>query len=133
MVNATRNWATTALLWNLALDAAGGPHRGGCVGCHGVLTIAGRPGTDLRAIDRSLEYDLLGLAARAAPRGAVRIGAQVSSSAVSAVAFSRPDGNRSVLVHNRTGGEVAVTVDDGGGAFTVALAPHALSAFRWRG
>ncbi|WP_235949340.1 glycoside hydrolase family 30 beta sandwich domain-containing protein [Candidatus Frankia alpina] len=68
-----------------------------------------------------------------APRGAVRIGAQVSSSAVSAVVFSRPDGNRSVLVHNRTGGEVAVTVDDGGGAFTVALAPHALSAFRWRG
>ncbi|WP_256790401.1 glycoside hydrolase family 30 beta sandwich domain-containing protein [Frankia sp. AvcI1] len=132
VVDALRNWASTALLWNLALDPAGGPHLGGCGGCRGVVTIAPRAETDLRAVDRSPEFDLLGLAARAAPRGAVRIGARASSGAVGAVAFSLPDGHRSVLAHNRTDDEAVLTVDDGGGAFTVRLAPHALAAFRWR-
>ncbi len=131
-MDALRNWASTALLWNLVLDPAGGPHLGGCGGCRGVVTIAPRAGADPRAVERSPEFDLLGLAARAAPRGAVRIGAKASSGAVDAVAFGLPDGHRSVPVHNRTDTEAALTVDDGAGAFTVRLAPHALAAFRWR-
>ena len=38
-IGGTRNWAKTALLWNLALDQNGGPHLNGCEGCRGVVTI----------------------------------------------------------------------------------------------
>ena len=34
-IGTTRNWAKSAIAWNIALDAAGGPHNGGCDTCTG--------------------------------------------------------------------------------------------------
>ena len=41
VIGAVRNWARTAITWNLALDAVGGPHVGGCDTCTGVVTVDG--------------------------------------------------------------------------------------------
>jgi glucosylceramidase len=150
VVGAARNWATSALLWNLALDGDGGPHLGGCDDCHGVVTVTAGDGSSrsgLGSINRSLEFDLLALASRAAPRGSVRVPSQaspgtvssgsgtsgtVSSGSVSSVAFVAADGQRSLLIHNRAGSDQAVSVYDGGPAFTVTLPARALAAIRWR-
>ena len=41
-IGTTRNWAKSAVNWNIALDATGGPHNGGCDTCTGLLTAPGR-------------------------------------------------------------------------------------------
>jgi hypothetical protein len=38
LVGSLGNWAGTVLTWNIVLDAAGGPHVGGCETCIGVVT-----------------------------------------------------------------------------------------------
>jgi glucosylceramidase len=132
VIGAVRNWAGSALLWNLALDGDNGPHRGGCGDCRGVLTVTPRQGSDLGSINRSLEFDLLSLASRAAPRGSVRVKSQASSGMVSSAAFVTADGQRSLLIHNWAGTSIAVSVRDGGPVFTVMLPAHALATLRWR-
>src|SRR6185436_18886207 len=44
VLGVTRNWAKTVVNWNLALDPSGGPHKGGCDTCTGVVTVG--PGAD---------------------------------------------------------------------------------------
>src|SRR5262249_30148649 len=39
LIGATRNWARSVSLWNLALDQNSGPTNGGCMNCRGVVTI----------------------------------------------------------------------------------------------
>ena len=39
VLGVTRNWGKTVVNWNLALDPSGGPHRGGCDTCTGVVTV----------------------------------------------------------------------------------------------
>lgn len=133
VVGAARNWAGSVMLWNLALDQDNGPHVGGCGDCHGVLTVEpGAMSAALGLIDRSLEFDLLALASRAAPRDSVRVTSQASSGALSSVAFVTETGERSLLVHNRTDSDLAVTVADGGLPFTVDLPARALATLRWQ-
>ena len=40
MLGTTRNWAKSVVNWNIALDATGGPHLGGCDTCTGLVTAA---------------------------------------------------------------------------------------------
>ncbi|WP_322767500.1 glycoside hydrolase family 30 protein [Frankia sp. Cr1] len=130
LIGTVHDWARGALLWNLALDPAGGPHLGGCADCRGILTIT--PGdSEPGSVTRSLEYDLLALASRAAPRGAVRVAVTVSADNLPVVGFVAPDGQRSLLVRNERNSEVVMTVNDGGPAFDVALPAKAVSAIRW--
>jgi glucosylceramidase len=44
-IGGPRNWATSVLLWNLALDENSGPQNGGCPNCRGVVTIDQSTGT----------------------------------------------------------------------------------------
>jgi glucosylceramidase len=132
VICAARNWAVSALLWNLALDEHGGPHLGGCGECHGVLTVTPRQWPDLGSVTRSFEFDLLALASRAAPRGSVRVASQASSDTLPSVAFVTAGGQRSLLLHNRSGSDIAVTVQDGGPMFTVMLPAHTLATLRWQ-
>ena len=39
VLGVTRNWGKTVVNWNLALDPSGGPHKGGCDTCTGVVTV----------------------------------------------------------------------------------------------
>ena len=39
LIGATRNWARSVSLWNLALDQNSGPKNGTCFNCRGVVTI----------------------------------------------------------------------------------------------
>ncbi len=68
VLGVTRNWGSTVVDWNLALDPSGGPHNGGCDTCTGVVTVG--PG---QTVTRNAEYYTLGHLARFVRPGAQRI------------------------------------------------------------
>ncbi|WP_294324128.1 glycoside hydrolase family 30 beta sandwich domain-containing protein [uncultured Sphingomonas sp.] len=96
MIGSTRNWARGVLLWNLALDPKGGPNKGGCTDCRGVVTIDPATG----GIARELEYYALGHLSRFVTRGAARIDSSETPD-IASVAFRNPDGGVVLLAYNR--------------------------------
>ncbi|MDP1026704.1 glycoside hydrolase family 30 beta sandwich domain-containing protein [Sphingomonas sp. KR1UV-12] len=97
MIGATRNHARGVLLWNLALDPKGGPHKGGCDNCRGVVTIDPATGQ----VVRELEYYALGHLSRFVHPGAARI-ASPDRTDLPNTAFRNPDGSTVLLVYNAT-------------------------------
>jgi glucosylceramidase len=55
VMGVTRNWSSTVVNWNLALDPTGGPHNGGCDTCTGVVTVGAK-----NTVTRNAEYYTLG-------------------------------------------------------------------------
>ncbi len=68
LIDATRNWARSMVLWNLALDERNGPRVGGCRDCRGVLTI--EPDGH---VTRNDEFYALAQFGRGADVGATRV------------------------------------------------------------
>jgi glucosylceramidase len=95
MIGSTQGWARGVLLWNLALDPTGGPHKGGCGNCRGVVTIDPASGE----VRRELEYYALGHLSRFVRSGATRIHA-VAAAKVRAVAFRNKDASTVLLAYN---------------------------------
>ncbi|PZO74006.1 MAG: glycosyl hydrolase [Sphingomonas hengshuiensis] len=108
MIGSTRNWARGVLLWNLALDPRGGPHKGGCDNCRGVVTIDPVKGE----VRRELEYYALGHLSRFVAPGATRIDTGMAAD-IPNVAFRNPDGSIVLLAYNRSDGakRIAARVD----------------------
>ncbi len=109
VVGATRSWARSVLLWNLALSPDGGPHTGGCDSCRGVLTID--PGTG--AVERNVEYDVLALAGKGVHPGAVRVATPDSVYGIQSVAYLNPDGTHSLTAYNSWQSDQTLVVDAG--------------------
>jgi glucosylceramidase len=107
MIGATRSWARSLLLWNLALDPQGGPHAGGCEGCRGVLTVDPRTGS----VTRNVEYDVLALAGGAVRPGAVRVATPASVYGVQTVGYRNPDGSHVLTAYNGWQTDRALVVD----------------------
>jgi glucosylceramidase len=109
LLGATRSWARSVLLWNLALDPAGGPHTGGCSSCRGVLTIDPATG----AVTRNVEYDVLGQAGKGVRPGAVRVATPESVYGVKTVAYVNPDGTHALTAYNSWQSDQTLVVDAG--------------------
>lgn len=94
VIGSVRNWSRNALEWNLANDAAYGPHTpGGCTVCRGALTINGS------FIGKNVSYYIIGQASKFVPPGSVRIKSENTGTLFN-VAFKRPDGRKVLLVMN---------------------------------
>jgi glucosylceramidase len=126
IIGAANNWSRGTLLWNLALDPAHGPHKGGCGDCRGVVTIDPATG----AITRNVEYYVLGHASRFVLPGAYRIGLVKRGDGVEAAAFLNPDGSRVAILH-RDSGEGPVTISIDGGRYSLPLATGSVVTVRW--
>lgn len=115
IVGSTRHWARGVMLWNLALDAAGGPHKGGCTNCRGVVTID----THTAQVTRNEEYYALAHVSRYVKPGAVRVGSRLvgatdaEAAAVAQVAFVNPDGGVIVIVVNEHRRPLRLAVERG--------------------
>lgn len=96
VIGATRNWARTVTLWNLALDENHGPHLGGCSNCRGVITVDSKTG----AITRNPEYYVLAHVSRFVRRGARRIASTSIAGEIESVAFRNPDGSVVLVAYN---------------------------------
>lgn len=94
IIGTTRNWARTVTLWNLALDARHGPHKGGCNDCRGVLTIDSASGT----VTRNEEFYALAHASRFVRPGAVRVASTTGVDDLDTVAFQNVDDGSVVTI-----------------------------------
>jgi glucosylceramidase len=130
LIGATRNWARSVSLWNLALDQNSGPKNGGCQNCRGVVTID--DSTSPSTITNNVEYYVLGHAAKFVMPGAYRIDSNTfGSGSVENVAFQNPDGSIVLIVLN-SGSSGSFTVSWKSQTFTYSLPAGALATFEWK-
>ncbi|ASU32218.1 glycoside hydrolase family 30 protein [Mucilaginibacter xinganensis] len=99
IIGATKNWSRNVLEWNLATDAAYGPHtNGGCSTCLGAISISGGS-----VLSRNVSYYIIAHASKFVRPGAVRI-ASSDLSSLPNVAFENTDGSKVLIVFNTTAG-----------------------------
>jgi glucosylceramidase len=132
-IGSTRNWSSTVINWNIALNQDNGPHVGGCANCTGILTIG--PGD---TVTPDAEYYALGQLSRFVKPGAVRIGSTSFGTTgwngeVMDVAFKNPDGSTVLVAHNENDSAQAFAVQEGGQQFTYTLPGDSLATFVWNG
>lgn len=130
LIGATRNWARSVSLWNLALDQNSGPRNGGCSNCRGVVTID--DSTSPPSITNNVEYYVLGHAAKFVAPGAYRVDSNsFGHGSIEDVAFQNPDGSIVLLVLN-SGNNSAFTVSWRGQIFSYTLPAGAVATFSWK-
>lgn len=146
LIASIRNWASSVVLWNLALDTTGGPVQRpnrSCPHCTGLVKIDRASGR----VTYTADYYELGQLGQFVMPGARRIGSNSFVSYVSGtfvkhrnyataglddVAFENPDGSEVLLAYN--GGKSArrFAVSWHRLAFTYALPAGATVTFKWR-
>jgi glucosylceramidase len=131
MLGTTRNWARSAVTWNLALDGTGGPHLGGCDTCTGLVTV-NADGT----VARNAEFYTIGHLAKFVRPGAVRIGSTSFGTTgwngqIMDVAFRNPDGSTALVVHNENDDPRTFAVAVGDRQFEYTLPGGAVATFTW--
>lgn len=112
-----QNWASGSIAWTLGTDGSDGPHLSGdgaCTTCRGLVTV---DGGDYKM---QIDYYVLGQFSKFMPRGATVLSGTGSyiygdGSGLESVATVNPDGTRTVVIENRFGNDVYVTVKTGSG------------------
>ncbi len=127
-IGGIRNWASSVLFWNLALDESAGPQNGGCVNCRGVVTIDQGTGD----VTYNVEFYALAHASLAFRPSARRIESTSWENQVESVAFLNPDGTKGLLVANTQPNPQSIKVRWSGRAFTYELPPQSAATFTWR-
>ncbi|QKG52992.1 RICIN domain-containing protein [Hymenobacter sp. BRD67] len=127
IIGNTRNWAKSALEWNLALDQNSGPTNGGTNNCRGVVTINNSTG----AVTRNVEYYALGHASKFVDPGAVRIASNSVAGGIEDVAFKNPDGSRVLIALNNSSASNTFQVSWNGQSFTYTLPAGAVATYKW--
>jgi glucosylceramidase len=133
VIGATRQWARSVALWNMALDQTSGPVNGpadsGCKDCRGVVTIDWS--TTPATVRYEVEYYALGHASKFVMPGAHRINSNFAGP-VENVAFRNPDGSIALLAYNSDGRNPRTfSVSWRGQAFSYTLPPGAVATFKW--
>jgi len=131
LIGATRNWARSISLWNLALDQTSGPQNGGCPNCRGVVTID--TSTSQATISNNVEYYALGHLSKFVVPGAHRIDSNTfGSGGIEDVAFQNPDGTIVLVVLNGGNASRAFAVSWKGTYFNYSLAGQSIATFTWK-
>ena len=130
VMGATRDWAKSVVLWNLALDENHGPFLGGCTTCRGVITVnhSSQPSQVLLTVD----YTALAHASKFVAPGAYRVESNsFDQGSLEDVAFRNPDGSLVLLVLNGSGSNVNFNIGWAGTYANYKLPAGAVATFRW--
>jgi glucosylceramidase len=131
LIGATRNWARSVSLWNLALDQNSGPRNGTCSNCRGVVTID--DSVSPVQVTFNVEYFILGHLGKFVVPGAHRIDSNTfGAGSIEDVAFQNPDGSIVLLVLNSARNAATFTVSFKGQSFTYTLPAGALATYSWK-
>ncbi|KAJ4418764.1 Endo-1,6-beta-D-glucanase neg1 [Gnomoniopsis sp. IMI 355080] len=108
-----QNWASGAMAWTLGSDTSYGPHlsSGGCTTCRGLVVVDTSAATYSFAID----YYMLAQFSKFIPSGATILDGSGSytyddGTGIESVASLNPDGSKTVVMTNKFGNDVYVTV-----------------------
>ena len=130
VIGATRNWAKSVVLWNLALDQDHQPYLGGCTNCRGLITVnhAAQPSQVVPTVD----YTALAHASKYVAPGAYRVESNsFDQGSLEDVAFRNPDGSLVLLVLNSSGSNITFNIAWAGKFAGYKLAGGAVATFRW--
>ncbi|HLV86903.1 MAG TPA: glycoside hydrolase family 30 beta sandwich domain-containing protein [Candidatus Sulfotelmatobacter sp.] len=131
LIGATRNWARSVSLWNLALDQNSGPKNGGCSNCRGVVTVDAS--TSPATITHNVEYYVLAHLSKFVVPGAVRIDSNPSTGGgIEDVAFQNPDGSIVLFVLNAGSGSQPFAVNWNAMYFNYTLPAQSVATFMWK-
>lgn len=131
LIGATRNWARSVSLWNLALDQNSGPRNGTCSNCRGVVTID--DSVSPAHVTFNVEYYILGHLGKFVLPGAHRIDSNTfGAGSVEDVAFQNPDGSIALLVLNSASNAATFTVSFKSQSFNYTLPAGALATYSWK-
>jgi glucosylceramidase len=130
IINSTRHWAKSVILWNLALDQNHGPFTGGCKTCRGVVTI--NDAASRSTVATTVDYVALGHAAKFLAPGALRIDSNTfGHGSLEDVAFRNPDASNVLMVLNGSNEPVLFNVECQGRYFSYQLQGGSVVTFRW--
>ena len=133
IVNVTRNWGKSVVLWNMALDQNAGPTvQHGCNNCRGVVTVD--TSTTPATVQKNVEYYILGHLSKYVQTGAYRIDSNTfGSGSVEDVAFKNPDGSIAVIVLNAASTANTFSLNWQGQSVTYTLPAGSAATFSWQG
>ena len=130
IIGATRNWAKSVVLWNLALDQEHKPYLGGCKTCRGIVTID-HSSSPTKVIP-NVDLTALAHASKFLSPGAVRIQSNTfDQGSLESVAFRNPDGSIVLIVLNSGGAPTPFNISWKGTYASYRLDPASVATFRW--
>ena len=131
IINSTRNWAKTVVLWNLALDQNHEPFLGGCTNCRGVVTV--NHSTSPAQVIRTVDFTALAHVSKFLQPGARRIASNsFDQGSLEDVAFQNPDGSVVLLVLNSNGSALSFNIAWKGEFASYKLPANGVATFTWR-
>lgn len=126
MIGSMRNWSRVALEWNLANNAAFGPHTpGGCTVCKGAITVE-----TTSSFTRNVAYYIIAHMSKFVPPGSVRISSNVQGN-LNNVAFKTPSGQKVLVVENDGNGAEIFNIKYNGKWVVVSLEAGSVATFIW--
>jgi glucosylceramidase len=109
VINVTRHWAKSVILWNLALNQNHEPYLGGCTTCRGEIMVD--ESSSPAQVKTTVDYTALGHASKFVQPGAHRIESNsFGQGSLEDVAFENPDGSIVLLVLNSSDGPMEFNV-----------------------
>jgi glucosylceramidase len=131
LINTTRNWARSYVLWDLANDQNMGPHVGGCGTCRPVVTIDYSDPNNVKYI-LTTDYYALGQASKFVLPGAYHIDSDEQTiNGLYDVAFRNPDGSIVVFVTNTSGLDQTFNLKYGDKFATATIKGSSIATFVW--
>jgi glucosylceramidase len=130
IIGATRNWARSVVLWNLALNQDHKPYLGGCSTCRGVITV--NDAVSPAQVTPTVDFTALAHASKFIKPGARRIDSNTfEQGSLEDVAFRNPDGSVVLIVLNSSAASVAFNIGWKRQYASYKLDPAAAATFRW--
>jgi glucosylceramidase len=134
LIDVTRNWSRSYVLWALATDEDHGPHVGGCGTCRGLVTIdLTKPGDPVKP---EPDYYALGQASKFLLPRAVRIASDEPGGPggidLKDVVFMNPDGTIVLYAVNRGTKSEAFRIGFHGKTVATVLPAGAVATFIWK-
>lgn len=126
-VGSTRHWSRAALLWNLALNASGGPILRPYYGLRGVVTVS----ETSREVTCEVEYYALAHVSKFVGSGTRRVYSTTLPGTLETVGFLNPDGSQTLVISNPSTGKVRFNLQWADHFLPMTLASQSVITLHW--
>jgi glucosylceramidase len=131
IIETTRNWGQSVVLWNLALDQNHAPHLGGCTDCRGIVTVDHSKSPSV--VTPTVDFAALAHASKFVAPGAFRIDSTSSeASPLKHVSFRNSDGSIVLLVLNPSESVATFNIAWQDEYVACSIPPRAVVTFYWQ-
>jgi glucosylceramidase len=131
VIESTRQWAKSVVLWGLALDEKNGPFAGGCKTCRAFVTVD--RSAESHKVTYTQDFYAIGQASEFVRPGAVRIDStDLGATSLETVAFENPDLAIALIVLNNQETASNFAVSWRGKSVQSTLPAGAVATYTWQ-